>query len=753
MMIRKVLAGTLLVICLFSALAAAATGTSVGALTAQQITSLTPATGTLTIDSTPSGAAVLVDGQARGTTPATISSIPAGDHVVTLTLTGYDTQSMTVTVAAGSTVHFSFTLAASAPKGSLPVNGSSRTGSLNVNSIPPGASVTLDGVLKGTTPFSLTGVAAGDHTVTLTKTGYKGLTITATVPAGGEFHESYTMVANELTITSEPGGASVAVDGTLKGTTPLTITAIDAGTHSIVLRLVGYADYTGSIRVEPGTLVTGNYILAPVDTTTPVSPGTTTRALPVTIKITPSATNTTIPVMPVRNQTVAPVTQPDCNRQIVKSGQLSTAPDGSLNCTTVITSDDSILDMTISGGTKVMDPAQKAVSAISVTRLPSSDIPATGPDQAWSAMHVYRCLPEGATFDPPLAITITLSREEWDHSDPATLVIRETSGNGQGWESLRTTADPSTRTFSAEVRHFSSIGIFSPAPAAANTSTVNLSGEAAVPVRPPLPSSPYIPDRFAPVAAVAAGVSVSICGTLISGNPFFTRLSAKIAELFKNFMSSEASGLMSSTEISSRGIRPAENLSQVIFGLSGREIMVTGITALGFAAAFILQDRLEIKIATLVIFLCTGAIAQILHDLAHKYAAYHFGSITEYQFWSIGAITMLATAWFFGNAFAKPSRTVIRSRRELTPEENALVRLAGPLMSMLVAIVSLLLIPLGGLWALAGTTGFSMNLLNSVFSLVPVKPNDGVEIFTWNKAAWAVIFFPMIAFYLVFYVQ
>jgi Zn-dependent protease len=114
---------------------------------------------------------------------------------------------------------------------------------------------------------------------------------------------------------------------------------------------------------------------------------------------------------------------------------------------------------------------------------------------------------------------------------------------------------------------------------------------------------------------------------------------------------------------------------------------------------------------------------------------------------------MLATAWFFGNAFAKPSRTVIRSKEELAPVENALVRLAGPLMSMMVAIVSLLLIPLGGLWALAGTTGFSMNLLNSVFSLVPVRPNDGVEIFAWNKAAWAVIFFPLIAFYLVFYVQ
>jgi hypothetical protein len=72
-------------------------------------------------------------------------------------------------------------------------------------------------------------------------------------------------------------------------------------------------------------------------------------------------------------------------------------------------------------------------------------------------------------------------------------------------------------------------------------------------------------------------------------------------------------------------------------------------------------------------------------------------------------------------------------------------------MSLGVAIVSLFLIPLGGLFAVAGSAGFSMNLLNSVFSLVPVKPNDGVEIYAWNKLFWAVVFIPLIAFYLYIY--
>ncbi len=186
-------------------------------------------------------------------------------------------------------------------------------------------------------------------------------------------------------------------------------------------------------------------------------------------------------------------------------------------------------------------------------------------------------------------------------------------------------------------------------------------------------------------------------------------------------------------------------------GLSSREILVITLSGFGFAAAFLLQDQFELKLTTVIIFVCAGGIATILHDLAHKYAAYRCGCITEYQFWSLGAVTMISTAWLFGNAFAKPSRTLIRNEKSLLPEETALIRLAGPLMSMGLAIVSLFLIPLGGLFVVAGSAGFSMNLLNSVFSLVPVKPNDGVEVYAWNKLVWAGVFIPLIAFYLYIY--
>jgi hypothetical protein len=59
-------------------------------------------TGALEIRSEPSGARVIVDGQPRGTTPATIRELAAGDHVVVLEV-GSRKVSQSVKIEPGST--------------------------------------------------------------------------------------------------------------------------------------------------------------------------------------------------------------------------------------------------------------------------------------------------------------------------------------------------------------------------------------------------------------------------------------------------------------------------------------------------------------------------------------------------------------------------------------------------------------------------------------------------------------------------
>jgi hypothetical protein len=60
------------------------------------------ATGGLEIRSNPSGARITIDGQARGTTPANIPNLSAGDHTVVLELGGRKV-SQAVKIAPGST--------------------------------------------------------------------------------------------------------------------------------------------------------------------------------------------------------------------------------------------------------------------------------------------------------------------------------------------------------------------------------------------------------------------------------------------------------------------------------------------------------------------------------------------------------------------------------------------------------------------------------------------------------------------------
>ncbi len=570
--------------------------------------------------------------------------------------------------------------------------------------------------------------------------------------------------AGVLILESVPSGASVYIDGTLKGTTPLTLRTIPTGGHQISFTLTGFQNYTTKATVTAGAVVTSSATLVPVITATispsvssPVSgaipiPVTTTRG---TVTIVPTV-DTVSPVVTQVTRQVTTTPAGPCTRHYSGSGETGTSPDGRLNCTIIISSDDQAMTLSIQEGTLVTGAEKTPVPEIRITPVTPSEIPpGTGPDGSTWNGRAYHLLPDHASFDPPVLVSFTLSQDEWDRSDPANLTIEETNATGPGWERLPTRIDPLTRTLSAPARHFSIIGLFSTGPSGNPPENQQSPATVIIPAtgsaRRALPLSPFIPDKVAPLAAIATGIVVSILGTLASGSSSVSRAGNRLIELFKKFLGSETIGLANVTEIEKRGIRPAENLPALILGLSSREILVITLSGFGFAAAFLLQDQLELKLTTVIIFVCAGGIATILHDLAHKYAGYRCGCVTEYQFWGLGAVTMLFTAWLFGNAFAKPSRTLIRSGKTLAPEEAARIRLAGPLVSMGMAIVSLFLIPLGGLFIVAGFAGFSMNLLNSVFSLVPVKPNDGVEIYAWNKLVWAGVFIPLIVFYLYIY--
>ena len=114
-----------------------------------------PATGTLSVGTSPAGIAVFVDGQPHGVTPLGVE-LPPGEHVIELR-TDTERRRIPITLTAGGQVsqYFEFARAASA------------TGELLVRTEPIGAAVTVDGKYVGRSPVSVPDLAPGTHTVVM----------------------------------------------------------------------------------------------------------------------------------------------------------------------------------------------------------------------------------------------------------------------------------------------------------------------------------------------------------------------------------------------------------------------------------------------------------------------------------------------------------------------------------------------------------------------------------------------------------
>jgi hypothetical protein len=61
--------------------------------------------GSVSVYSSPLGASVLIDGRYYGTTPANLTDIQPGNHIIRLTLSGYYDYEGTIYVLAGQTTH------------------------------------------------------------------------------------------------------------------------------------------------------------------------------------------------------------------------------------------------------------------------------------------------------------------------------------------------------------------------------------------------------------------------------------------------------------------------------------------------------------------------------------------------------------------------------------------------------------------------------------------------------------------------
>jgi hypothetical protein len=125
------------------------------------------------LHSVPEGASLVINGEYRGKTPLTLGNLPSGRYTVAFSRFGFIGVSAEVAVEGGKTAEVTAAL--------RPV-----TGTLAINSSPPGARVLIDGTDAGPSPVVQENISAGNHTVVLEMGGYRSAVRDVRVMAGLE---------------------------------------------------------------------------------------------------------------------------------------------------------------------------------------------------------------------------------------------------------------------------------------------------------------------------------------------------------------------------------------------------------------------------------------------------------------------------------------------------------------------------------------------------------------------------------------
>jgi hypothetical protein len=116
-----------------------------------------------------------------------------------------------------------------------------------VSSNPEGAQIQIDGRsdAQWITPRTISGLSAGEHTVTFIKPGYT--TVIKTVDVVGNQHPVVTasmqQISAVLSVTSDPVGASIVLDGRDTGKLSPAQFSVSPGSHQVKLRKDGYFEF------------------------------------------------------------------------------------------------------------------------------------------------------------------------------------------------------------------------------------------------------------------------------------------------------------------------------------------------------------------------------------------------------------------------------------------------------------------------------------------------------------------------------
>ncbi len=196
--------------------------------------------GQIDVKSSPPGANVFIDDEEVGITPFSLIGVTVGRHQVRLTKSDYAKWDSTVMVGSGKKKTVSATLRKAVTN-------------LRLTSEPTGAAVFVDDIHEGTTPITISGLVEDFYQIEFKLDRFSTFSSEVMIDSllkDFALHGSLTPLTEILLINSQPAGADVLIDGSLKGTTPFLSSSIKTGKRWIRLRLPEYLPWYQNVEID-----------------------------------------------------------------------------------------------------------------------------------------------------------------------------------------------------------------------------------------------------------------------------------------------------------------------------------------------------------------------------------------------------------------------------------------------------------------------------------------------------------------------
>lgn len=166
-----------------------------------------------------------------------------------------------------------------------------------------------------------------------------------------------------------------------------------------------------------------------------------------------------------------------------------------------------------------------------------------------------------------------------------------------------------------------------------------------------------------------------------------------------------------------------------------RDILVSMIVIAGVFAYVFSGRNIQATVILLPVTVLTMGLGFVLHEIAHKLTAIHYGFWAEYRLWVEGLILAVVTA-YFGFVFAAPGAVYIHGNY-IERDVNGKISIAGPLTNIALAIIFLMASSvLPGPLGYVAMLGYAVNSFLALFNLIPIAVLDGAKVFRWNPLIW-----------------